>query len=101
MRVKMELHTDVVWFLRQRCTDDERDEFYRQLEMLRAGPIGNSEPIPVPKLREYMLRFFRFAGSIAIFEFDAAKNRVRVLECRRARPTRPGGSNRGDTGVPS
>ncbi len=88
MRIKVELHRDVVWFLRQRCTDGEVDAFYDMLERLRTEPIANSEAVADPQLSRYMLRFCRFKQNLAIFRYDASRDRIRVLECRRRQPKR-------------
>ncbi len=88
MRIKVELHAEVVWFIRHRCNDDVQDAFYRQLERVRSGPIENSEPMAVPSLSPYMLRFFRFRQNLALFEYNPGTNRIRVLECRRIPPRR-------------
>jgi hypothetical protein len=45
MRVKVELHPEVVWYLKSRCNAEEVDGFYRQLARVRAAPISNSEAI--------------------------------------------------------
>ena len=97
MRFKVELHRDVVWDIRHRWSDDEVKAFYEQLDRVRADPIENSEAIADPKLSRYMLRFFRFAGNLAIFEFDPGRERVRILECRRLRirPRARGDPNEG------
>ena len=88
MRATVELHPDVVWFLKKRCTDAERSAFYNRLEEVRRLPIENSEPIRDVRLSRYMLRFFRFAGFMAVFKLDHAKNRIRVYECRKITPGR-------------
>lgn len=85
MRVKVELHRDVVWFIDHRCTQAEARAFYRQLDAVREQPIRNSEALADPKVSRYMLRRFRFAGNVAIFKYNAAKTRIQVLTCRRAR----------------
>ena len=95
MRIKVELHRDVVWFVRHRCNDDEVDAFYEKLEKLRAEPIENSEAVSDRRLSRYMLRFFRFKQNIAIFEYNPARNRIRIRKCRRLRP-QP--RDRGDPG---
>ncbi len=83
MRCKVELRPDVQWFLRMRRRNkDEIDAFYDLLERIRTDPIGNSEARSGPRLSRYMLRFARFGGNLAIFEFDPAHERIRVLECR-------------------
>ena len=86
MRATVELHPDFVWFLKKRCTDAERKAFYNRLEEVRRLPIENSEAIRDVKLSRYMLRFFRFAGFMAVFKLDLAKNRIRVYECRKITP---------------
>jgi hypothetical protein len=86
MRVKVELHPGVVWFLRRRCSDAEVDAFREALERVRQAPLTNSEPTFEPQHGRYMARFFRFAGNIALFQLDRARERIRVLECRRTRP---------------
>ncbi len=96
MRIKVELHAEVVWFIRHRCNDSEVDAFYEQLEKLRSEPIENSEPMADPDLSAYMLRFFRFRLNLALFEYDPARNRIRVLECRRIPPKRGPKRNTGD-----
>jgi len=83
MRYKVELHPDVVWFVRKRCTPEEQAAFYSQLEAIRLEPIKNSEATSDPSLSRYMLRFFRFGTNIAIFQFDPGRDRIRVRECRR------------------
>ncbi len=88
MRATVELHPDFVWFLKKRCTDAERKAFYNRLEEVRRKPIENSEHIRDAKLSRYMLRFFRFAGIMAVFKFDPAKNRIRIYECRKITPGR-------------
>jgi hypothetical protein len=83
MPIKVELHPDVVWFLKHRCRPDDVDAFCKALDGVRIKPIAHSEATADPRLSQYMLRFFRFGVNIAIFEFDPGKNRIRVLECRR------------------
>ena len=82
MRVKVELHGDVVWYLRAYCNAQERHAFYEQLSVVQQEPIRNSEFIFVSEKKPYMLRSFRFGLNKAVFKFDPAENRVRVLECR-------------------
>ena len=89
MRIKVELHPDVVWYIRKRCTPKEQDAFYRHLEKLRAEPIKHSELIVDPRLSRYVLRRFRFGANVAVLEYDIHKGRIRVLECRKAKPIRP------------
>ena len=89
MRFKVELHRDVVWFVRHRCNAAEREAFYRTLHLVRSNPVDaieHSEPISDPAISRYILRFFRFSGCLAIFKLNVGKNRIRVLECRRVPP---------------
>lgn len=88
MRATVELHPEVVSFLKRRCTYAERTAFYLKLEEVRQQPIENSEPTRDEKLSRFMLRFFRFAGIMAVFKFDPARNRLRVYQCRRITPGR-------------
>ena len=89
MRIKVELHRDVVWFVRHQCKESEANAFYTELHELRADPvtlIERSEALHDPKLSRYMLRFFRFAGCLAIFETNRSRTRIRVRQCRRIAP---------------
>jgi len=86
MLIKVELHPDVDWFVRRRCTRVEQEEFYKALDLIRSAPIGHSEPVYDPELSRYMLRFFRFRNCLAVFEYDAGRNLVRIIQCRRVPP---------------
>lgn len=86
MRIKVELHPDVVWFIRHRCHEPEVDAFYQALERIRSQPIGASEGTSDRRLSRYRLRFVWFGANIAVFKYDAAKDRIRVLECRKLAP---------------
>ena len=90
MRVKVELHREVVRFIRHHCSDDEVDAFYERLESIRTEPIEHSEPVADPRLSRYMLRFFRFGRNMAIFQYRPATGRpptgrIIVRQCRRLR----------------
>ena len=85
MRIKVELHREVVWFIRHACSDEEVDAFYEELEKLRSDPIENSEATADPDLSRYMLRFFRFKQNIAIFQLDPAGERIVIRQCKRLR----------------
>ena len=80
---KVELHRRVQWFVGYRCTTAEQDAFWDRLRRVVADPLRNSKHRSDPRLSRYMLRMFRFAGCLAIFEYDPATERIRVLECRR------------------
>lgn len=88
MNIKVELHRDVVWFLRNKCNDMEVDAFYKQLEKIQSDFIKHSEAISDPKISRYMLRFFRFKNCIAIFESNRALDKLRIRLCRRIPPKR-------------
>jgi hypothetical protein len=94
VRYKVDLSPDVVWFVRHQCNCEEQDAFFRALEIVRTQPVAWSEAASDAEVSPYMLRFFRFAANIALFEFDPGRSRIRVLECRRSRKPRPA---RGDT----
>jgi hypothetical protein len=84
MRIKVELHPAVVKFIRRDCNERERDAFYEMLERLRQEPIKNSEFIYDPRLSRHALRFARFGMYMAIFQYDIAKQKIRVRICRKA-----------------
>lgn len=90
MRAAVDLHRRVRSFLRHECTTDEQREFYAQLEVVRADPLGASEPNFDPSLSRYMLRSFRFGSNLAVFKFkwEAHGPRVRVVVCRKIRRSR-------------
>lgn len=92
MRLQAELHRDVVWYLRNRCTDREVSEFYERLEFIRKEPIKHSEPMRDSAVRSYSLRMFRFGVHLAAFKLDVVKRKVWVLVCRKFRP----GQNKGE-----
>ncbi len=86
MRLKVELHPDVQWFIKHRCNAAERRVFYQQLDAVRSEPIKNSEPTFEPQVSHYILRFFRFGTNLAIFRFEPAVNLIWVLKCRTLKP---------------
>ncbi len=88
MRIKVELHPEVVWYLKSRCNAEEVDEFYRQLARVRAAPISNSEAIAKPRRSRYILRFFRFGSNIAVFRFSRSRDTIKVCECCKRLPRR-------------
>jgi len=92
MRFRVELHRDVERFLkeRQRKRDYETvSAFYERLDEVREDPVGCSEAVSDPDLSRYMLRYFRFAGYIALFQIDLAKDRVVIRSCRKHQPGHP------------
>ena len=93
MRIKVELHREVIWFIRHEATVTEVRAFYEQLWKLSADPVSlieHSEAAHQPKKSRYMLRFFRFESCIAIFETNRARDRIRVRECQRLLPREAG-----------
>ncbi len=102
MRLEAELHEDALWFLRHECGQQELTTFYEGLDAVRTEPIRNSEgPGSLSKKNKYALRFFRFAGNLALFEFDPARKRIRVVECRKSLPKRRRATrSRGDADPP-
>ena len=88
MRFKVELHKDVVYYVRRQCDDADRRVFYGKLERIGSDPIDESESIADIELSRYLLRFFRFGRHIAIFELDAARDRIIVRQCRRPKTSR-------------
>ena len=93
MRIKVELHREVVRFIRHEASAGEVEAFYQQLERLTADPavlIENSEAIHDPQASRYMLRFFRFMDCMAIVETNRARDRIFVRQCQRPRAKRTG-----------
>ncbi|MCH7592340.1 MAG: hypothetical protein IH989_06140 [Planctomycetes bacterium] len=98
MRIKVELHREVVGFVRHDADESEIKAFYEALDRLAADPVAlieNSEPVRRPGVSRYMLRFFRFGRCIAIFETNRARDRIRVRECQRIPPKRREAQGRG------
>lgn len=85
MRFKVELHPEVIDFVRHRCKENERVEFFAVCDRIAENPIKHSEPTTDPKLSRYPLRFARFGDYIAIFDFDRSRQWIRVRQCRRLR----------------
>ncbi len=88
MRIKVEQHRMVVWFIRHQASEAERYGYYEQLARLRKDAVAlieNSEPVHDPIASRYMLRFFRFKNCIAIFETNRARDRISVRVCQRLR----------------
>jgi hypothetical protein len=104
MRIKVELHPDVqAWLWQHRHDRRLVDSFYRQLRWVCEDPLNRSEPTYDPSLSRYMLRFLGFGEKddyIAIFQFDPARDLMRVLECRRLKPARRSEGGPSDRGEP-
>lgn len=86
MFIEVEIHRNVLFFLKYECSSEERAAFNECLGRVRGDLIGLSEAITDPTLSRYMLRFFRFARCIAIFETNRARDRIRVRKCQRLLP---------------
>lgn len=86
MAIRVELHPCVPRYLKECCNRADQDAFYECLARLRVDVSANSEPTYDPELSRYSLRFFRFGRHIAIFAYNIARDRVRVVECRRIKP---------------
>lgn len=98
MRIKVELHREVVHFVRHEADDGEIKAFYEALDRLAADAVAlieHSEPVRRPGISRYMLRFFRFGRCIAIFETNRARDRIRVRLCERVPPKRRRRRSRG------
>lgn len=85
MRFRVELHRDVVWFIRHVCSPDERRDFQERLDRLRDDPLAESEPCTEIELSRWLLRVFRFGGNVAVFQLDLHRERILVRQCRRLR----------------
>lgn len=99
MRIKVELHRTVLWFLRHEASTGEIEVFYQRLGQLTTDPVAlieHSEAIHDPEASRYMLRFFRFEGCIAVFETNRARDRILVRQCQRLPQQRPGNRPRDD-----
>jgi len=86
--LKVELHRHVRWFLRREANEAEVNAFYRELHEIRADPVAmieRSEGLDDPEISRYRLRFFRFAGCIAVFEMSRDRSSIRVRQCRGVR----------------
>jgi len=101
-RCEVKLAQQVWNVLRDRLTPAERDAFVSRLEAVRRDPLRLSESLFDATRSPYMLRTFRFGAGehwLAVFAFDPARQQIKVIECRLARPghprrnghTRPGG----------
>lgn len=88
MLLKIELHRDVIRFIRHDCSEQERTAFYRMVNKLREEPIRHSEHMSDPRMSRYMLRFSRFGANFAVFQYDLARKRIRIVTCHKAPPRR-------------
>lgn len=93
MALRVELHRNVTNFKLLSCSDRERVAFHEHLHAVRSNPITLSVALMDSSVAPHALRGFDFANCRAAFELDIAKNRIRVLACRRKRPPskRPSG----------
>lgn len=90
MHGKVELHPDVVKYVCD-LSEPDRGDFVKRLSWVREDPIRRSAAHLERELRGHMLRRFEFGRGvtrIAIFEYDGAASRMRILHCRFAKPRR-------------
>jgi mRNA-degrading endonuclease RelE of RelBE toxin-antitoxin system len=85
MRIKVELHPDVRRFLRK-SSPEIRDAFHEQLLRVCENPVEHSIAYHDPTLSRYILGYFRFGEYVALFGFIAARDEIKVLECRSSDP---------------
>ena len=77
----------------KRATTKRFRRFGGRLDEARDDPIERSEPVSEPDVSRYMLRFFRFAGYLALFQIDPTKDRIVVRLCRKQQPGGQRGPN--------
>jgi hypothetical protein len=83
MYMKARLSRGVIAWLQDHPVQAE--SFAEALGRVRAK-VDLGTPLKEPGFK-YLCRFFRFGdGCIALFEVDSAENRIRVFECRSAKP---------------
>ncbi len=100
MGYKVEVHPDVTWFVKHRCSRQEQRLFYEKLHRLRSQALRNSEVLADPQLSRYALRCFRFGMNLAVFKFDPGRNQIWILKCQRLKPEhRPGKGKEGASGA--
>ena len=87
MRFKVELHVSVARFLKT-CDDETVSAFWERVDEVRNDPVGRSEAVSEPNVSRYMLRYFRFARYLALFQVDPIKGRIVVRSCRKQQPGR-------------
>jgi hypothetical protein len=88
MPIRVEVEAGALRFVQNRCTPEEQSEFYSRLRAVESEPIKNSDVCRDSELSPYVLRYFRFGMNKAVFELDAFRNKIRVLECKRLKPPR-------------
>ena len=81
--LKVDMHKEVLRFLRHECSAADRESFQKGLEAVRTLPIESSGPYHDPEIRPHMLRYFRFGQNRAIFEYHPAKDLIVIWECRK------------------
>ena len=89
----MELAPAVVLFLEAECLREEVEAFLVCKRLIQEDPIKYSQPYLGPTDHPSTLRYFRFGGCLALFEYrwtgDSRTDLIRVLACRRKEPNRP------------
>lgn len=86
------LNSEVRFFLETECLDEEVEAFFAAVEMVLLDPIGQSRPWLGRSNRPYIVRFFRFGGCLAFFEYhstgDERTESIRIQSCKRLKPIR-------------
>ncbi len=81
MRIKVELRPEVRRFLRT-VTPNVRGTFFEKLHWVCEDPIVRSFAYHDPTVSKYMVRYFRFSNHVALFGYLAARDEIKVIECR-------------------
>lgn len=85
--IRFELTEEVALFLETECLSEEVDAFWANVEAIRDDPIDNSQPFLGRTNRPRLLRYFRFGGCIALFEYhwtgEEDTDLIRVVGCTR------------------
>lgn len=90
MRAKVEYLAEALYDLAKFSPADRRSHFAER-DWVAERPVSRSRLLRDPALSGYALRYFEFGAGvakIAIFEYDPAIHRIRILQCRPARPRR-------------
>ena len=90
MPIKVGLSDEVKLFLETECFPEELEAFKVCVRLVVKDPIEYSQPYTGPTNAPYMLRWFRFGGCWAMFEYwwtgDVNTDRIQFTVCRRRRP---------------
>lgn len=86
----MKIQWDIVLpFLDYECLDEEREAFFIALRYVAQDPIKRSQPWLGRTNKTRIVRFFRFGGCRAYFEYhwtgDERTDWIEVIACQRSR----------------